>query len=111
MSGKETGYISREAAINAICGKCYYVGYKEKESCLYRDGKLGGCDEYEALKSVPPADVRPVVRAEWIDYNPEDPYDPRMKCSNCGVVAMPLVNDVFCPFCGADMREEAGNER
>jgi hypothetical protein len=55
------------------------------------------------IENVPPADVCSVVKAKWIDYNPQDILDPRMKCSNCGVVAMPLAEDNFCPKCGAKM--------
>ena len=55
------------------------------------------------IENIPPADVCSIVKSKWIDYNPQDKLDPRMKCSNCGAVAMPLAEDNFCPRCGAKM--------
>ena len=68
------------------------------------------CDPYEcsffcAMEDVPAADVRPVVRAEWIDNG----MYKAPTCSNCGSGC--LLNyesdyheSDFCPHCGADMR-------
>lgn len=49
----------------------------------------------EVAESVPAADVRPVVRGQWID---------NLKCSNCGQIDLSTPN--FCPNCGADMRTD-----
>ena len=52
---------------------------------------------------VPAADVRPVVRGEWI----EDDYG-FVRCSNCGMEwdepEHPKTN--YCPSCGAKMQKE-----
>ena len=45
------------------------------------------------------ADVRPVVRARWIDT---DNYYQRWKCSACGCHTRDAAPD-FCPNCGAEM--------
>lgn len=54
----------------------------------------------EFLKSIPAADVRPVVRGKWeyISFM-------TVKCSNCQEIFHELEGDNFCPNCGADMRE------
>ena len=57
-------------------------------------------DAAEALKLVPAADVRPVVKADWyID-------DGCAYCSNCKNNFNRAVRKIykFCPMCGADMR-------
>jgi hypothetical protein len=53
----------------------------------------------DAIKSIPAADVRPVVRGHWIDGT----------CSNCGFFTDVVMSRFFsyCPNCGADMREES----
>ena len=73
----------------------------------------------EHIKSIPAADVRPMVRGEWIpdydyaeyDYDGSTPLaEPRKfqdgwQCSLCGRYMPSETN--FCPNCGADMREES----
>ena len=81
----------------------------------------------EALNAVPAADVRPVVRGEWLPYEFEiKPYKYGkplwVKCSVCGkpsqirnepyaskyscetIMTENILN--FCRICGADMRKE-----
>ena len=66
------------------------------------------------LLHVPAADVRPVVRGQWIKTAALAPFeDDKFECSVCGswpwwcgVTDANLPN--FCPNCGADMREEQG---
>ena len=71
---------------------------------------IGGAEVLkQIIESQPPADVRPVVRGEWIQ---------RMfgthECSNChndpchydGVTGYTEWLTDFCPNCGADMRGE-----
>ena len=56
----------------------------------------------EHVKSIPAADVRPVVRGKW-EYNGPDENVPY--CSNC---MLPSDEETrFCAGCGADMREES----
>ena len=76
----------------------------------------------ERIKSIPAADVRPVVRGKWLpDYDYAE-YDfdgitllsePRKfqdgwQCSLCGGYMSSETN--FCPNCGADMRPEPPKE-
>ena len=44
--------IKREEAVAAICGLCTIA---KPETCQYKDGKYGGCDEYKAIMSIPSA--------------------------------------------------------
>lgn len=89
-------YIDREAAVASLCCDCSATG-----DC--RPGER--CVDYERLKSIPAADVKPVVHARWIGVALGD-----MRCSDCGEVygvCGGLMGDYnFCPNCGADMREE-----
>lgn len=65
---------------------------------------------------VPAADVRPVVRGEWISVGTDDMDEGMYKCSECGSehffpdVLLGIPADNFCPNCGADMRTEEGEE-
>lgn len=60
----------------------------------------------EALKRIPPADVRPVVRGRWIVHMSEMfPADSTIECDQCHEEQSAFISDSFCPNCGADMRE------
>jgi len=58
------------------------------------------------IKNIPAADVRPVVKAQWVYTDMS-----RLVCSNCGnPVAFALKDDGwhhgdYCPNCGARMEE------
>ena len=94
-------YISREAALDLL----KLVEYKE--SSINFAGVM-----IRELREMPAADVRPVVRGEWV----ADRYG-GTTCSVCGL--SPDENRVdnaddwgrwepfppFCPNCGANMRE------
>ena len=79
----------------------------------YTDGAKGEFlllpGEYEKL-----IDVRPVVRAHWIDMKPTNEKTglpisikgPDFQCSNCGSIEF---KRNYCPNCGAEM-EENNNE-
>lgn len=70
------------------------------------------------IRSIPPADVKPVVRGEWIDFGDElDKSAGRhsYQCSNCFTDASYFISGFewdewtaphFCPNCGAGMRGE-----
>lgn len=65
----------------------------------------------KAIKSIPAADVRPVVKAVWkhvqwvVDEEWQEGGYWISRCSNC---LMPYNTETpFCPHCGADMREES----
>lgn len=97
-------YIEREAAI-----KRFNFAVLD---CLGMEPTIRAGDIIKALESIPAADVRPVVRAEW--YGEADGYaDGELvydmwSCPICGKrfeewEEKPNWN--FCPNCGADMRE------
>lgn len=83
-------YISTESFMKA---------YEEEQ------GRPGPCSFEKLLKSVPAADVVPVVHAEW-DYEPthDCPLAPYSTCGNCGMYVMAWN---YCPHCGAKM--DGGN--
>ena len=75
-------YIDREAAIDAT----YALHFKDLIQ--------------EALRNLPAADVRPVVRGKWENIGSDV-----WRCSQCGYGIMPWnAGQNFCPNCGADMR-------
>ena len=97
-----TKYIEQQAAIEAVDS----VPAADWVSKRYA----------EALKRIPPADVRPVVRGEWIP--PRYPYPwYKATCSICGYEDPASYGESgwkwkdkkwiplnYCPSCGADMR-------
>ena len=104
-----TDYISREAAI-----KRFNFAVLD---CLGMEPTIRAGDIIKALESIPAADVRPVVRAEW--YGEADGYaDGELvydmwSCPICGKrfeewEEKPDWN--FCPNCGADMRAQPPKE-
>ena len=58
------------------------------------------------IRALPPADVRPVVRAKWIETTEEEMHVERtFRCSNCGFNAWGIDERTnYCGNCGADMR-------
>ena len=89
-------YISREAAIAALCCDCQAT----------RDCRPGErCADYMRLKSIPAADVRENKRGKWKLIG----ADKRGRggiflCSVCDKTYP--YKTLYCPNCGADMREE-----
>lgn len=96
----EYGYIEKREALKGVCDACGIVPDREKENCEY---KFSGCREYNKIIDISPADVRPVVHGEWIDY--DDDYG-ALCCSVCENDAPEETRWPFCPYCGADMRED-----
>ena len=94
-------YISRQAALEAAMTYCP----DDDGSCSKAGEDIR--DLLDELESIPPADVRPVVRGVWepgetIFFCGAEHTAPRT-CSVCGRSA----SDepwYFCPNCGADMR-------
>lgn len=77
------------------------------------DKRCEDCDVYqwgEIIIDLPPADVAPVVRGEWVDkerhehYPSGKPYTARY-CGVCGKRDHNEDGD-FCGYCGADMRNK-----
>lgn len=98
-------YFDKDEIILAMVEK----GQSSKRYKLGETWELNFGEIREALATVHPADVRPVVRGEWewemYQYTPQ--------CSVCGGDGRrgPAYETKFnfCPWCGADMRE--GNDR
>lgn len=84
-----------------------------REAALSAQNKSMNLNEMrERLKRIPAADVRPVVRGEWVvsrtDYGWNGAEFPtHCKCTECGREVPYQDKDNFCPNCGADMREES----
>lgn len=82
--------------------------YIEKQAAIK---KLCHVDEYNprsvaAIKEMKPADVRPVVRGQWVrHYCDDDGVPDGWSCDRCKewYVFGPSKPN-FCPNCGADMR-------
>lgn len=91
-----TKYIEREALLQAILdlpAKMDEQGY----------GWLGRRGVWQMAMDFPAADVRPVKRGKWVDY--QQGRWVYAKCSECETVHD--VRSNYCPNCGADMREES----
>lgn len=63
-------------------------------------------EEVIAIINVAPA--AELATAQWIDVNPEEYLDPRMKCSKCGSIETPLAIWNYCLYCGAKMKNPLG---
>lgn len=93
----------------AVDGWCYAYG-GDNTSALANDGKTNFCPlvplpaEHGRLID---ADVRPVVRGEWLE--PDDDYG-YIVCSACEERSPNYERSNFCPYCGADMRGYAHDE-
>lgn len=94
-------YIEREAAFFALAHNFYSD-----------EMTLKGYDRIlAALANLPAADVRPVVRGEWLRT---DAYPHHLYCSVCYTTYLPTdellemyrIPMNYCPNCGADMRGE-----
>lgn len=95
-------YIERAIAKEKHCSWCMdtHVCYRGED-----------CPERKAFDKIPAADVRPVVRGEWVRHvlkNANVPWG--YDCSVCGewfVIGEDTAERYnFCPNCGADMRED-----
>lgn len=86
-------YSDADALLAQMKDRRFYVGRRSDPVCIIEDA--------------PAADVEPVRHGRWIDENPASFWDPRMRCSVCGHVDLPLAKWRFCPMCGAKMDEES----
>ena len=100
-------YISREAAIEAVCRRCKYA-FPEDEPC-------GDCPAKAAIMAVPAADVEPVRHGQWECVYDDNTGETDITCSHCKNTR--TVNgcfvstdgkscyfeDDYCPSCGAKM--------
>lgn len=88
-------YIERKKAIDA----CFDGWNNNAHDCA------------ENIRSIPAADVRPVVRGKWKVSVHKTYYD--VSCSVCGINSFFQVDEKdsvsyanYCPNCGAKMEEE-----
>ena len=104
-------YIKREAAINEFAAR------EDFYDAEWGNKRFTTSDVEEILKSIPAADVVPVVRGRWVQtggkYSRHKTIDRRiLTCSVCGnTLYMEGVNagrgDAnFCPNCGAKMDKD-----
>jgi lipopolysaccharide biosynthesis regulator YciM len=90
-------YISRADAIEAM--------YKDAEA---HPNHSFWVSQFEALMDIPAADVRPVVKAQWSEYEDElwGETIKSYRCSNCHhLISRTTIIKNFCPNCGALMEE------
>ena len=59
---------------------------------------VGARSMLRRVERFPTADVKPVVRGEWVEDGAV------MKCSVCGNSSDYCGTENFCSYCGADMR-------
>ena len=87
-----TEYISREAAIEALCKA--HSPYPRRREISVR-----------AIHEIPAADVRPVKHGEWIVDDPGD-YQ-LIECDQCHAQMWNHQSELpnYCYECGADMRK------
>ena len=93
-----TEYISRDS----VCLN-KHVFYHQKDGIARNNGydPADWAIRISDVMDVPAADVRPVVRAEWIKGGDGCEYCAKCKYDRC--LDGYILN--FCPNCGADMRE------
>lgn len=96
--GKMDDYISRQAAISSVHG--------EFDECLVWDasGLETANVVEEILDTIPPADVRPMVRGKWIIHDCGEATCPVCKTRQKNIWDYDGWQN-FCGNCGADMRE------
>ena len=80
------------------CEDCYKT-QKQKIDCEYYS-TYSLQDFCEWISETPTADVKPVIRGEWIEDGAVT------KCSVCGNSSDYCGTENFCSYCGADMRGE-----
>lgn len=90
-------YIKKQAAIDVIFGITMYKGTVPASSAVFN------------IQKIPAEPVREVKRGRWI-LSRGDSLN-FIKCTNCqGLSAEPVAHTVYpwnyCPYCGADMRED-----
>lgn len=99
MSGNGD-YIERDAAVELLSQPITMSMCLSVEECHHKIAQQR-IDRY-LVENIPAADVRPVKRGEWIDY--QQGRWIYAKCSECETVHD--VQSNFCPNCGAKMTEE-----
>ena len=105
-------YISREAAIQVIYAQ-HADGQRGVDNALPNTFGEELRDIRDDLIMLPAAEVRPVVRGEWIERNMinnlQHSYLQSARCSKCGKYHTTpylyyFTEYPFCPWCGAEMK-------
>ena len=97
-------YVRWSDVMNVACSDCYCCATIDE----FEDTT---CPVKKKYMSIPAADVEPIRHGRWIDENPASPLDPRMRCSVCEHVEVPMRMWRFCPMCGARMDAESSKEK
>ena len=58
---------------------------------------------HDFVSSQPTADVRENIRGKWITHTEDNT---RFSCSACGADFHGTIGFIFCPNCGANMKEK-----
>lgn len=87
-------YISREAAIEAVCRRCKYA-FPEDEPC-------GDCPAKAAIMAVPSADVAEVRHVRRKVWGIDEYYGEWLRCDNCGYEDN-TSNAKYCGGCDAKL--------
>ena len=121
-----TDYISREAFLAdkkwLYCTDCEKRKGKKrgKMVTLYEIGEApckscGIHDMLEEVEDYPAADVREVKRGKWEER--KEGWGEYWICTSCGETLDTLDGEPpeaqdwkYCPYCGADMRQDEGNK-
>lgn len=98
MADKE--YLEKDALIQAAEETPFTMSmFLNKDQC---DGANIARHTFVAIfKTLPAADVRPVVRAAWQSWEQDKPPFKWYSCDYCGFHALSRSN--YCPNCGAKM--------
>ena len=96
-------YIRRQDAVDELEERLRANGYSNVALATELERSIG------YMKRIPSAPVREVKRGRWI-LSRGDSLN-FIKCTNCqGLSAEPVAHTVYpwnyCPYCGADMRED-----
>jgi len=107
-------YISREKALEILKADEHRIYNTDRKSDFDRGTLKGYCEAISRVIYCPAADVRPVVRGEWIPITERlrswkhgfEDVTTGYKCSVCGMEERFM--EPFCN-CGADMRGGSDN--
>ena len=92
--------ISRAAAIDYLMTN---MSWHDEDGYEVDDADEKQAIITDLVNGIPAVDAKPVVHGRWIDVNPGEYLDPRMRCSVCMAIESPLIKWRYCPDCGAKM--------
>lgn len=111
-------YIDRQAVLDAIWPVAPENDGSDGCTVVLQNQSFTSADVEGIVCSIPTADVRPVVHAQWED-GPEikvfkEEKIPTVQCPKCLLYFGDLINNHrevyrFCPYCGAQMDGDTNN--